>query len=52
VIEVLVHLDLPAALMPDDDRLLAIEIPVDASVERSARTPANAFTAASTDPAS
>jgi RES domain-containing protein len=33
VLEVLVHLDLPAELMPDDYRLLAIEIPEDAPVE-------------------
>jgi RES domain-containing protein len=34
VLEVLVHLDLPAELMPDDYRLLAIEIPNDIDIER------------------
>lgn len=42
VLEVLVHLDLPAELMPDDYRLLAIEIPDDAEVERLNETPADA----------
>ena len=44
VLEVLVHLDLPIDLMPDDYRLLAIEIPGDAPVERLERTPADAET--------
>ncbi|WP_337848235.1 RES family NAD+ phosphorylase [Sphingomonas sp.] len=34
VLEVLVHLDLPAELLPDDLRLLTIEIPDDAPVSR------------------
>jgi RES domain-containing protein len=42
VLEVLVHLDLPAELMPDDYRLLAIEIPDQAPVERLDETPADA----------
>lgn len=42
VLEVLVHLDLPAELMPDDYRLLSIEIPDDAPVERLDRTPVDA----------
>ena len=33
VLEVLVHLDLPGELMPDDYRLIGIEIPDDAQVE-------------------
>jgi RES domain-containing protein len=33
VLEVLVHLDLPPDLMPDDYRLLAIDLPDDAPVE-------------------
>ena len=41
VLEVLVHLDLPPELMPDDYRLLAIEIPDDAPIERLDRTPAD-----------
>jgi RES domain-containing protein len=39
VLEVLVHLDLPAELMPDDYRLLAIEIPDDAEIERVEQAP-------------
>lgn len=39
VLEVLVHLDLPAELMPDDYRLLAIDIPEDAAVEHLDETP-------------
>jgi RES domain-containing protein len=39
VLEVLVHLDLPIELMPDDYRLLAIEIADDAQVERLAGAP-------------
>jgi RES domain-containing protein len=35
VLEVLVHLDLPAELLPDDLRLLTIEIPDDASSVRA-----------------
>ena len=34
VLEVLVHLDLPSALLPDDLRLLTITIPDDAAVRR------------------
>ena len=41
VLEVLVHLDLPPELMPDDYRLLAIEIPDDAPVERVDEAPAD-----------
>jgi RES domain-containing protein len=41
VLEVLVHLDLPAELMPDDYRLLAIDIPETASIERLDQTPAD-----------
>jgi RES domain-containing protein len=40
VLEVLVRLDLPAELMPDDYRMLAIEIPDGAAAERLAQTPA------------
>ncbi len=39
ILEVLVHLDLPPELFPDDYRLLTIEIADDASVERLDRTP-------------
>ena len=42
VLEVLVHLDLPPELMPDDYRLLAIEIPNEAPVERLDETPVDA----------
>ena len=42
VLEVLVHLDLPAQLMPDDYHLLAIEILDDAPVERLDETPIDA----------
>jgi len=34
VLEVLVHLDLPSALLPDDLRLLTIELPDDAALRR------------------
>lgn len=34
VLEVLVHLDLPAELLPDDLRLLTIELPDDAAISR------------------
>ena len=34
VLEVLVHLDLPAELLPDDLRLLTIELPDDAPIRR------------------
>ena len=34
VLEVLVHLDLPSALLPDDLRLLTIELPDDAPMRR------------------
>jgi RES domain-containing protein len=40
VLEVLVHLDLPVELMPDDYRMLAIEVPDDAATEALAQTPA------------
>jgi RES domain-containing protein len=40
VLEVLVHLDLPIGLMPDDYRLLTIHVPADAPVETLAATPA------------
>jgi RES domain-containing protein len=39
VLEVLVHLDLPPELLPDDYRILAIDIPDDAPVERLRETP-------------
>lgn len=39
VLEVLVHLDLPPELLPDDYRLLSIDIPEDLAVERLDRTP-------------
>ncbi len=42
VLEVLVHLDLPAELMPDDYHLLALEVPDDAPVERLHETPVDA----------
>ena len=42
VLEVLVHLDLPAELMPDDYHLLGIEIPEDAPAERLDETPTDA----------
>jgi len=42
VLEVLVHLDLPAELIPDDYRLLAIEIPDDAAFERLEQAPVDA----------
>ena len=42
VLEVLVHLDLPPELLPNDYRLLAIDVPDDAPVERLDQTPANA----------
>jgi RES domain-containing protein len=42
VLEILVHLDLPPELLPDDYRLLAIDIPGDAPVERLDHTPENA----------
>lgn len=41
VLEVLVHLDLPAELLPDDLRLLTIEIPDDVAVQRLDPSPAN-----------
>jgi RES domain-containing protein len=40
VLEILVHLDLTPELMPDDYRMLAIEIPDDAPTERLAEAPA------------
>jgi len=39
VLEVLVHLDLPAELLPDDLRLLTIEIPDDAALVRADPSP-------------
>jgi len=42
VLEVLVHLDLPPELLPDDYRLLAIDIPDDAPAERLDQTPDDA----------
>jgi len=42
VLEVLVHLDLPAELTPDDYRLLGLEIPDDAPAERLDETPRDA----------
>lgn len=39
VLEVLVHLDLPADLIPDDLVLLAIEVPDDVALERIDRIP-------------
>ena len=42
VLEILVHLDLPPDLLPADYRLLAIDIPDDAPVERLDGTPADA----------
>jgi RES domain-containing protein len=44
VLEVLVHLDLPAELMPDDYQLLGIEVPEDAPAERFGETPSDANT--------
>ena len=41
VLEVLVHLDLPLGLMPDDHRLLAIDVPDGAPMETLAATPAD-----------
>jgi RES domain-containing protein len=41
VLEVLVHLDLPLDLMPDDYRLLAIDVPDGAPIETLAATPAD-----------
>lgn len=42
VLEVLVHLDLPPELMPDDYQLLGVEIPDDAPLERLDHAPAGA----------
>jgi RES domain-containing protein len=42
VLEVLVHLDLSADLMPDDYRMLAIDVPDDAPMERLSEAPAEA----------
>ena len=41
VLEVLVHLDLPAELLPDNLRLLTIEIPDDAPMRRLQDDPAD-----------
>lgn len=41
VLEVLVHLDLPAELLPDDLTLLTIEVPSDATIHRLEMTPAD-----------
>lgn len=40
VLEVMVHLDLPTELMPDDYQLIGIEIPDTAPTERIDKTPA------------
>jgi RES domain-containing protein len=42
VLEVMVHLDLPAALLPADYRLLSIEIPVGVPSERLPSAPTDA----------
>ena len=42
VLEVLVHLDLPPDLIPDDMVLLAIDVPDDATLHRLDRTPTDA----------
>ncbi len=39
VLEVLVHFDLPVELMPDDYRLLTIEVPDAAEIEQLEQTP-------------
>ncbi len=39
VLEILVHLDLPRELLPDDLRLLTIEIPKDAPIHRLEPSP-------------
>jgi RES domain-containing protein len=39
VLEILVHLDLPRELLPDDLRLLTIEIPEDAPIHRLEPSP-------------
>ncbi|HEU4961407.1 MAG TPA: RES family NAD+ phosphorylase [Sphingomonas sp.] len=39
VLEVLVHLDLPPELIPDDYRLLTLDVPDDIAVETLERTP-------------
>lgn len=41
VLEVLVHLDLPSALLPDDLRLLTIDLPDDAALRRLDPGPAD-----------
>lgn len=41
VLEVLVHLDLPAELLPEDLRLLTIEIPDDVASHQLERVPAD-----------
>lgn len=41
VLEILVHLDLPGELLPEDLRLLTIEIPEDAAVHRLDPGPVN-----------
>jgi RES domain-containing protein len=41
VLEVLVHLDLPAELLPDDLRLLTIEVPDDAPLQQLDVDPAD-----------
>ena len=41
VLEVLVHLDLPAELLPDDLRLLTIEVPGDAPLQQLDVDPAD-----------
>jgi RES domain-containing protein len=42
VLEVLVHLDLPTELMPDDYQLIGIDIPDGSAVEALAETPPEA----------
>ncbi len=42
ILEVLIHLDLPAELMPDDYRLLAIDVPDDVAMEGLDAVPTDA----------
>ena len=41
LLELLVHLDLEMALLPDDYRLLAIDVPDGSSIESLSETPSN-----------
>ena len=41
LLELLVHLDLDMALLPDDYRLLAIDVPDGSSIESLSETPSN-----------